>query len=162
QYSRPYHSHPSRTLRRTPFTQSRNRCIEGVSRCTITCSCNRLAAKTGAAMRVDSARHLLDAGDQLVDRLVDRHLLIDDAVHRLARGVLFVEKGDLMVLGDLEGHGARLELVVPRLAMLVGEPERARLAGERHRKPAPEPRLDIGAEVFLLQHEPQEVLRLGL
>src|SRR5215471_8210353 len=28
-------------------------------------------------------RHLLDAGDQFVDRLVHRHLLADHAVHRL-------------------------------------------------------------------------------
>ena len=70
------------------------------------------------------ARDLLDAGDHLVDRLVDRHLLVDDAVHRLGPDVLVVEHRELVVLGELERRRAGLELVVHGLAVRVGLPER--------------------------------------
>src|ERR1700704_4920100 len=94
-----------------------------------------------------SACDLLDAGDQLVDRLVDRNLLVDHPVHRLGPGVLVVQDGELVVLGELEGQGAGLELVVDRLAMLVGLPERALLALLGHREPAAEGAFDIRAKV---------------
>src|SRR5215475_8067182 len=96
-----------------------------------------------------SARHFLDAGDQLVDRLVDRHLLVHYPVHRLGPGVLVVEDGELVVLGELERRRAGLELLVHRLTMLVGLPERALLAHLGHREPATERALDIGAEIIL-------------
>src|SRR6201986_4823381 len=76
-------------------------------------------------------RDLLDAGDQFVDGLVDRHLFADHAVHRLGPDVLVVEDGELPVLGEVERRGAAGELVVDRLAMAIGLPERALLAGER-------------------------------
>jgi hypothetical protein len=50
-----------------------------------------------------SARDLLDACDHLVDRLVDRDLLVDDAVHRLGPDVLVVEDCELVVLGEVRG-----------------------------------------------------------
>ena len=105
---------------------------------------------TVARARQVSARHFLDAGDQLVDRLVDRHLLVDHPVHRLGPGVLVVQDGELLVLGELERQRAGLELVVHRLAMLVGLPERALLAFLGHREPAAERALDVRAEVVLL------------
>src|SRR4029077_2924282 len=97
-----------------------------------------------------SARHFLDADDQLVDRLVDRHLLIHHPVHRLGPGVLVVEDGELVILGEFERRRAGLELVVDGLAMLVGLPERTRLAGQGHREPAAECTLDIRTEIVLL------------
>src|SRR5215468_10689389 len=75
-----------------------------------------------------STRDLLDAGDQLVNGLVDRDLLADHAVHRLGPDVLVVQDGELPVLGEVERRGAAGELVVDRLAMTIGLPERALLA----------------------------------
>src|ERR1043165_10181323 len=78
-------------------------------------------------------RDLLDAGDQFVDGLVDRHLLAHHAVHRLGPDVLVIEDRELPVLGEVEGRGAAGELIVHRLAMPVSLPPRALLAGRRHR-----------------------------
>src|SRR5690348_8876816 len=52
-----------------------------------------------------SARHRLDAGDHLIDRLVDRHLFADHPVHGLRPHILVVENSELPILGELEGHG---------------------------------------------------------
>ena len=103
-------------------------------------------------------RDLLDARDQLVDRLLHRHLLADDAVHRLRPHILVVENRELVVLGKIERLGAAGELVVDRLAMAVVLPERALLAFEGRREPAAERAFDIGAEVFFLEQEGDELL----
>src|SRR5918997_6890284 len=63
------------------------------------------------------ARDLLDAGDHLVDGLVDRDLLAHDAVRGLGPDVLVIEHRELVVLGELERHGAGLVLLVDRLAV---------------------------------------------
>src|SRR5947199_1420500 len=109
-----------------------------------------------------STRDLLDAGDQFVDGLVDRHLLAHHAVHRLGPDVLVVQNRELPVLGEVERCGAAGELIVHRLAMPVSLPERALLAGRRHREPAAERALDIGPDVLFLQQELDEFLALGL
>src|SRR5437773_1474166 len=109
-----------------------------------------------------STRDLLDAGDQFVDGLVDRHLLAHHAVHRLGPDVLVVQNRELPVLGQVERRGAAGELVVHRLAMTVSLPERALLAGGGHREPAAERALDIGPDVLFLQQELDELLALGL
>src|SRR6187402_150606 len=109
-----------------------------------------------------STRDLLDAGDQFVDGLVDRHLLAHHAVHRLGPDVLVVEDRELPVLGEVERRGAAGELIVHRLAMPVSLPERALLACRRHREPAAERAFDIGPKVFLLHQELDELLALGL
>src|SRR4051795_12825644 len=93
-------------------------------------------------------RDLLDAGDQFVDRLVDRHLFAHDAVHGLGPHVLIVENGEFEVLGEIERRGAARELGIDRLAMPVGLPEWALLSGCRHREPAAERAFDIGLQVF--------------
>src|SRR6478609_2633473 len=93
-------------------------------------------------------RDLLDAGDQFVDGLVDRHLLAHHAVHRLGPDVLVVEDRELPVLGEVERRGAAGELIVHRLAMPVSLPPRALLAGGRHREPAAERALDVGPEIL--------------
>src|SRR5260370_37961252 len=72
-------------------------------------------------------RDLLDAGDQFVDGLVDRHLLAHHAVHGLGPDVLVVQDGELVVLGEVERYRAAGELGIDRLAMAVGLPERALL-----------------------------------
>src|SRR5262249_57805262 len=95
-------------------------------------------------------RNTLDAGDQFVNGLVDRDFLADHAVHRLGPGVLVVQNGELPVLGEVERRGAAGELVVDRLAMPVGLPERALLACSGHREPAAKCALDVGAEVLFL------------
>src|SRR5438067_11260453 len=69
-------------------------------------------------------RDRLDARDHLVDRLVHRNLFADDAVHSLRPDVLVVDDRELVVLGELEGYRAGMELVVHRLAMTIGLPER--------------------------------------
>src|SRR5918997_6484083 len=74
-----------------------------------------------------SPRDLLDASDQFVDGLVDRHLLAHHAVHRLGPDVLVVQDRELPVLGEVERRGAARELIVHRLAMPVSLPERALL-----------------------------------
>src|SRR6218665_214997 len=51
-------------------------------------------------------RHGLDARDHLVDRLVHRYFVGDDAVHRLGPDVLVVQGGEFVVLGELEGRSA--------------------------------------------------------
>src|SRR6516165_10354019 len=109
-----------------------------------------LPAMSGERWSGVLARDLLDAGDQLVDGLVDRDLLADDPVHRLGPDVLVVQDRELPVLGEVERRGAARELGVDRLAVLVGLPERAFLAGLGHREPAAERALDIGADVLLL------------
>src|SRR3984893_11276890 len=91
-----------------------------------------------------SARDFLDAGDQFVDGFIDRHFLAHHAVHRLGPDVLVVQDGELVVLGKVERLRASGELVIDRLAMAVGLPERALLACSRHREPAAERALDIG------------------
>src|SRR6201994_4547207 len=108
------------------------------------------------------SRDFLEAGDQLVHGLVHRDLLADHAVHRLGPDVLVVEDGELPVLGEIERRGAALELVVDRLAMPVGLPERALLARLGHREPAAESALDIGTDVLLLKQEADELLALRL
>src|SRR5215475_2310896 len=104
----------------------------------------------------------LDAGNQLVRRLLNRNLLADHAVHRLGPDVLVVRDGELPVLGEIERRGASLELVIDRLAMPVGLPERALLAGVRDREPAAERPFDIGTNVLLLQQEADELLAFRL
>src|SRR2546426_9422793 len=94
-----------------------------------------------------SARDFLDAGDHLVDRLLHRPLVGDDAVHRLGPDVLVVEDGEFPVLGELEGHRARRELLVHDLAVRVFRPELARGARLGHRVPAAERGLDVGLQV---------------
>src|SRR5947199_5984335 len=89
-----------------------------------------------------STRDLLDAGDQFVDGLVDRHLLAHHAVHRLGPDVLVVQNSELPVLGEVERRGSAGKLGMDRLAVAVGLPERARLAGGRDREPAAERALD--------------------
>src|SRR5271168_1795258 len=96
-------------------------------------------------------RDLLDPRDQFVDRLLDRHLFADDAVHCLRPDVLVVQNRELVVLRKIERLGAAGELVVDRSAMAVGLPERALLALDRRREPAAERAFDIGAEVFFLK-----------
>src|ERR1700722_13282691 len=90
-------------------------------------------------------RDLLDARDQLVDRLLHRHLLADDAVHRFRPHILVVENRELVVFGEIKRLGASRELGVGRLAMAIGLPERALLAFDRRREPAAERALDVGA-----------------
>src|SRR5215475_3476173 len=104
----------------------------------------------------------LDAGNQLVRRLLNRNLLADHAVHGLGPDVLVVQDGELPVLGEIKRRGAALELVVDRLAMPVGLPEGALLAGLRDREPAAERTLDIGTDVLLLEQEADELLALRL
>ena len=94
------------------------------------------------------SRDRLDPDDQFIDGLVHRHLLADHAVHRLGPDGLVVEDGELVVPGEVERLCAAGELVVDRLAVAVGLPERALLAGDRRRKPAAERALDIGLQVF--------------
>src|ERR1700738_4399516 len=89
-------------------------------------------------------RDLLDAGDQFVDGLVDRHFLAHHAVHRLGPDVLVVEDGELVVLGEVERYRAAGELGIDRLAMTVGLPERALLPCCRDREPAAEAAFDVG------------------
>src|SRR5947207_1803909 len=107
-----------------------------------------------------STRDLLDAGDQFVDGLVDRHLLAHHPVHRLGPDVLVVEDRELPVLGEVERRGAAGELIVHRLAMAVSLPERALLAGRRHREPADERALDLGTDILFLQQALDELLAL--
>src|ERR1700727_3360009 len=73
-------------------------------------------------------RDLLDARDQLVDRLLHRPLLADDAVHRLRPHILVVENREFVVFGEIKRLRATGELVVDRLAMAVVLPERALLS----------------------------------
>src|SRR5947207_8008650 len=107
-----------------------------------------------------STRDLLDAGDQFVDGLVDRHLLAHHAVHRLGPDVLVVQNRELPVLGEVERRGAAGKLIVHRLAMPVSLPERALLAGGRHREPADERALDLGTDILFLQQALDELLAL--
>src|ERR1700677_551856 len=123
----------------------------------------RAAPRPGReVMSPNLPRDLLDARNQLVDRFLHRHLLADDAVHRLRPHILVVENRELVVLGKIERLGAAGELVVDRLAMAVVLPERALLAFEGRREPAAECAFDIGAKVFFLKQEGDELLRLGL
>src|SRR5579871_6335558 len=108
------------------------------------------------------ARDFLDAGNQFVHRLVDRDFFADHAVHRLGPDILVVQDGELPVLGEVERRGAAHELVVDRLAMLVGLPERALLACLRHREPAAERTFNIGTDVLLLEQEADELLAFRL
>src|ERR1700722_12791639 len=88
-------------------------------------------------------RDLLDARDQLVDRLLHRDLLADDAVHRLGPDILVVQNRELVVLGEIKRLGAAGELCIDRLAMAVVLPERALLALDGRRKPAAKRTFDI-------------------
>src|SRR3954447_18335646 len=115
-----------------------------------------LSLRIAGRGEIISTRDLLDAGDQFVDGLVDRDLLADDPVHRLGPDVLVVEDRELPVLGEVERRGAAGELGVDRLAVLVGLPERAVLARLRHREPAAERALDIGADILFLEQEGNE------
>src|SRR4051794_32853270 len=108
------------------------------------------------------ARDLLDAGDHLVDRLLDRDFLTDDPVHRLGPDVLVVQDGELEVLGEFKRHRAVLELVEHRAAMTILLPERTLLALSGDRKPATERAFDVGPQVFFLHQERQKVLGLLL
>src|SRR5688572_14210537 len=120
------------------------------------------AARDGSSRVIYSVRlpalacDLLDAGDQLVDRLLDRHLVVDDAAHRLGPDVLVVENCELVVPGELEAHCAVGELIAHRLAMLVAIPECGLLPFQGHREPAAERTLDIGRQVLVLQQESDE------
>src|SRR4029079_18864704 len=96
-----------------------------------------------AAAVVILTRDLLEAGDQFVDGLVDRHLLAHYPVHRLGPDVLVVQDRELPVLGEVERHRAAGELSVDGFAMPVSLPERALLTGRRHREPAAERAFDI-------------------
>src|SRR5882757_11553097 len=107
-------------------------------------------------------RDFLEAGDQFVDGLFDRHLLADHAVHRLGPDILIVQDGELVVPGEVERLGAAGELGVDRLAMAVSLPERALLARGRDREPAAERALDIGPKVFFLHQEFDEFLAFRL
>src|SRR5262249_20784246 len=111
-----------------------------------------------AALILQLPRDFLQPCDQLVHGLVDRGLLGDHAVHRLGPDILVVENRELPVLGEVERRGAAGELVVDRLAVAIGLPERARLARLGHREPAAERALDIGPHVLLLQQEADELL----
>src|SRR6266849_5968651 len=91
-------------------------------------------------------RNLLDAGDQLVDGLVNRHLLVDHAIHCLGPDVLVVENGEFVVLGELKRHGAARILVMYRFAVAVLGPERPCLRRLRHWVPAAERALYIRGE----------------
>src|SRR3954447_13730506 len=84
------------------------------------------------------ARDLLEAGDQFVDGLVDRHLLAHYPVHRLGPDVLVVQDRELPVLGEVERRRAASELGVDGFPMAVSLPERALLARGRHREPTAE------------------------
>src|SRR5262245_19719063 len=95
------------------------------------------------------AGDLLDAAVHLVNGLVDGHLLVDDAVCRLRPDVLVVEDRELVVLRELEGHGAVLVLVVDRPAVRIGLPERLLLRRLGHREPAAESALDVRRQVLL-------------
>src|SRR6266542_5890626 len=105
-----------------------------------------------------SAGDLLDARDHLVDRLLDRNVVIDDTAHRLCPDVLVVEDRELVVLGEFECHRARAELVEHRLAMRVRLPERALLAALGYREPAAERAFDVRRQVLVLQQERDELL----
>src|ERR1700758_1979540 len=94
------------------------------------------SSSKGRPLRVSLARNFLDPGDQFVDRLLDRDLLADHAIHRLGPDVLVVQNRELPILGEVEGHRASHKLVIDGLAMAVSLPERAALAFGRHRKPA--------------------------
>src|SRR5829696_8499499 len=81
--------------------------------------------ETAGRFRRLRARDLLDARDQLVRRLIDRNLLVDDPVRGLRPHILVIEDGELPVLHELERHRAGLELLVDGLAVAVLLPERA-------------------------------------
>src|SRR5215831_8157897 len=70
------------------------------------------------------ARNLFDPRDQLIHGLVNRHLLVDHAIHCLGPDVLVVENSEFVVLRELERHGAARILVAYRLAVAVLSPER--------------------------------------
>src|SRR5829696_7607447 len=108
------------------------------------------------------ARDLLDAGDHLVDGLVDGDFLAHDAVRGLGPDVLVVEHRELVVLGELERHRAGLVLLVDRLAVAVRLPERPLLAGLGDREPAPERALDVRRQVLFLEQEADELFGLRL
>src|SRR5579864_4247023 len=63
-----------------------------------------------AFARTTLSRDLLDARDQFVDRLVHRHLLADDAVHRFRPHILVVEDRELVVFRKVERLRAAHEL----------------------------------------------------
>src|SRR6266498_5399117 len=105
-----------------------------------------------------SLHYLLDAGDHLVDRGLDRHLLVHYTVHGLGPDVLVVENSELVVLGELERHGAGVELLVDRLAVRVLLPERTFLRGLGHGEPAAERALHVRRQILLLQQEADEFL----
>src|SRR6266536_2650759 len=105
-----------------------------------------------------SLHYLLDAGDHLVDRGLDRHLLVHYTVHGLGPDVLVVENSELVVLGELESHGAGVELLVDRLAVRVLLPERTFLRGLGHGEPAAERALHVRRQILLLQQEADEFL----
>src|SRR5690348_1307676 len=81
-----------------------------------------LACQWGLLQR---ACGLPDACDQLVDRLLHRHLLVHDPVRRDGPRVFVVEHRKLVVADELVRHGRARDLVVHGLAMRVLLPERA-------------------------------------
>src|SRR5450755_2724284 len=147
--------------RRTPgpITTGRSCCAKAVDRLLPTQATRRMGpgfrrddAENGlAAAGMALARDLLDAGDQLIDGLVHRHLFAHHAVHRLGPDVLVIQDGELVILGEVERRRAARELSVDRLAMTVSLPERALLSSRGDREPAPERTFDVRLEVFLLQ-----------
>src|SRR3954451_5941889 len=105
-----------------------------------------LSPRRAGEGEIISTRDLLDAGDQFVDGLVDRHLLAHHPVHRLGPDVLVVQDRELPVLGEVERRRAACELGIDGFPMAVSLPERALLACRRHREPAAERTLDIGTQ----------------
>src|SRR4051812_23964637 len=88
------------------------------TRCVSRCNFRRLRApvRSRSGWRAPgtpcpSARDRLDAGDHLVHRLVDRHLLVHHAIHRLRPYVLVVQNRELVVPGEFERHRAGMELL---------------------------------------------------
>src|SRR5215475_10426740 len=91
-----------------------------------------------------SARNLLDARNQFVDSFLNRHLLVDDAIHCLGPDGFVVENGEFVVLRELERHSAARILVVYRFAVAVLGPERPVLRSLHHWVPAAERAFYIG------------------
>src|SRR5438132_9352005 len=115
-------------------------------------------AKTASTPTFPSPRDFLDAGYHLVDRLLHRPPVGDDAVHRLRPHVLVVEDGELVVPGELEGHRPGRKLVVHHLAVRVLGPVLARGGRLRRRLPAPESALDVRRQVLVAHQEGDELL----
>src|SRR5262245_46991270 len=101
-------------------------------------------ARERYCFRPSVAGHFLDAGDHVVDGLLDRHLVGDDGVDGLHPDVLVVEGGELVVLAHLVTTDAGEELVAHGAAMHVAIPERGLLRRGLDREPAAERAFDVG------------------